>query len=130
MGKGLFDLSLRAAAVASMHAQRLAEQLFDVRLIRFIRWQREILKGQICRLNRPGKRRDVVCLRGWDVVRQLLGPKGVDILRLLLSHGCQEGVGPDEPVVSVEERVVAVPGFGSVFGFGDVVPALAVAAEE
>lgn len=113
-----------------MHAQRLTQEFLNKRDIGFAMRQGEVCKRQVCSLERAGQRADVVAVWRGDAERELLCPQGVHVARLLLACRRELRVGPDQAVVAVEEGVVAVPCFGAVFCFGDVVPALSVAAEE
>lgn len=118
------------AAVARMPADALPEQLLHRRDERVRMREREASEGEVGSHETAAQRAGVVALRGGDfLILDLSCPEGVDGLGLRDAGGGEVRVRPGDGGVAVQERVVAVPGWGAEVAFRGVVEAFAVAAE-
>ena len=123
------DIGARAASVARVDADALAQAVFDGRRERMRARQGEPGERVVRRLQAAPERRGVVALGRGDLLDgERVRPEGVGDECLCDARGVEVCVGPGGGGVAVDFGVVAVPGGRAVEGLGGVVVAFAVAA--
>lgn len=125
------DVCLVAASIAGVQGDTFTEELLNNRHERILAWQIKTGEGEVYGCQASLHRTGVVALRNGDLgdVNGLI-PEGVRDECLLDSKLCDFWVCPVGSAVAIDERPVAVPGWGAVEGFGGVVVAFAVTAHD
>lgn len=117
--------------ITSMHANSLSKKLLDSGYEQMAPRQVKPIKRHLCSMQTSSQRRHVVALRRGDLLLADFGsPEIMRYLRLCHSGVSQLCVRPHYRAIAVQLGPVAVPRRSPVEGFGDVVRAFAVAAED